>query len=907
MIERFSSRTQPLSEMLPRLLEGAVGYDRIAGYFSSSILDIAGESIDGMTGDRPIRIVCNSDLSPVDVLTARAAHQAMVREWKLSLPQDITPALRKRLERLYRLLKSGRLQVRVLPDERFGLLHGKAGVIHSADGSATAFVGSANETISAWKHNYEIVWTDSSPEGVAWVQQEFDALWRDPKAFNLADGVIQDIERVAKRTIVVSPADWKAADEADAQAAIELPIYRQENGLWAHQKWFVNHAFTLHKGTGARLVLADQVGLGKTIQLALAAKLMMLWGGGNVLALVPKPLLHQWQDELWTLLQLPTAIWTGKAWEDERGVVHPGYGNTVESLQRCPRKFGIISTGLVRHSEDVRLALSAMRWECVILDEAHNARRRNLSKRRRHETADPNNLLRMIRLIAPQTRSMLLATATPVQMDPIEAYDLLDALNLDNGTVLGSKWSRWLNRDREGLALVAGDDRLPEPLAERWEWMRDPFPSAIEGRDFEQLRARLGPPIDGVRYLPETLTNARRPDQDRIRRLSNDLFENHNPYIRHIVRRTRDFLENEIDEATGEAYLPKVKVDLFGEDPEESVPLPSTLADAYEAAEEFCKEVGKRPNFHAGFLETMLLRRVGSTIVAGRLTAQRMLGPQTSDEESEDDVAEADDDHVSSLYPLSDREQEKLHLFLTRLENSGDDPKYREVERILLEGTGGSEPWLNLGCIVFTQFFESAEWIAERLSERLPAETVAVYAGGGRSRLYRAGEYTPINREVIKAGVRDGSIRLVIGTDAASEGLNLQRLGTLINLDLPWNPTRLEQRKGRIQRIGQARSTVYIYNMRYRGSVEDRVHRALSQRLSAISGLFGQLPDTLEDVWVAMAQQGIEEALQKIDEVPTTHPFQLRYDRISNVNWESCSEVLDAELQQKMLAGGWRS
>jgi superfamily II DNA/RNA helicase len=60
--------------------------------------------------------------------------------------------------------------------------------------------------------------------------------------------------------------------------------------------------------------------------------------------------------------------------------------------------------------------------------------------------------------------------------------------------------------------------------------------------------------------------------------------------------------------------------------------------------------------------------------------------------------------------------------------------------------------------------------------------------------------------------VRTGEIRLLLGTDAASEGLNLQRLGTLINLDLPWNPTRLEQRKGRIQRIGQLKDTVHVKN-----------------------------------------------------------------------------------------------
>ena len=57
-------------------------------------------------------------------------------------------------------------------------------------------------------------------------------------------------------------------------------------------------------------------------------------------------------------------------------------------------------------------------------------------------------------------------------------------------------------------------------------------------------------------------------------------------------------------------------------------------------------------------------------------------------------------------------------------------------------------------------------------------------------------------------------IKLLVGTDAASEGLNLQTLSTLINLDLPWNPTRLEQRKGRIQRIGQISDKIHIYNMK---------------------------------------------------------------------------------------------
>jgi len=77
--------------------------------------------------------------------------------------------------------------------------------------------------------------------------------------------------------------------------------------------------------------------------------------------------------------------------------------------------------------------------------------------------------------------------------------------------------------------------------------------------------------------------------------------------------------------------------------------------------------------------------------------------------------------------------------------------------------------------------------------------------------------------------VRTSELSCVWGTDAAIEGLNLQRLGTLFNLDT-LEPTRLEQRKGRIQRIGQIRDEVWFYNMRYRDSVEDRLHGLLSER-----------------------------------------------------------------------------
>ena len=901
MISRYSSRRASLAGFLPELLAGARSYDRIAGYFRSSILEVAGEALEKMAPGALVRVICNSDLNALDILTARAAKMAMYREWRSALPDDISPPLRARLDRLHAFLASGRLQVRVLPDEVFGLIHGKAGVVVRSDGEPIAFLGSANESRSAWQLNYEIVWTDSSPEGVAWVSEEFEALWRHPDAKDLAEAVIQDIARVAKRVAVPDIPSWKTRANADpGSAAIELPVYRRENGLWAHQKTFVERAFREHRSGGARLLLADQVGLGKTIQLALAAKLMILWGGGNALVVAPKPLLGQWQDEIWNLLRLPSAVWTGRGWIDERGVEHPAVG--IEGLRACPRKVGIVSAGLIIQSEDVADLLASGWYECVIVDEAHKARRRNLGPSRRNEQADPNNLLRFLRRVSRHTTSMLLATATPVQLDPIEAFDLLHALNGETDAVLGNPFSLWITRARQGLSYVLGHTDPPTDLDEVWHWMRNPLPPADEDRDFKIIRGALRKPASSHLASPEDLDRLRLPDRTRVERLGETFFRDHNPYIRHIIRRTREYLENEIDPETHEPYLNPVRVRLFGEDASASIPLPTFLKDAYDAAEQFCEEVGRRPGLNSGFLKTILLRRIGSSIVAGRRTAEKMLGAN-SDPGDEDD----EEEHPrSSLHPLTEAEREKLEGCLNLLNSTdADDPKYREVERILLDGVDGTRPWIESGCIVFSQYFDSAEWIAGRLSARLPHEAIALYAGAGRSGIYRDSEFARVDRDTIKSGVQSGEIRLLVGTEAASEGLNLQRLGTLINLDLPWNPTRLEQRKGRIQRIGQARDIVFVYNMRYRDSVEDRVHQLLSSRLQAITDLFGQLPDTLEDVWVEVALRDEQEALKIIDEVPKSHPFELRYDKIEPIDWESCSIVLDAHAQLEPLLKGW--
>ena len=138
----------------------------------------------------------------------------------------------------------------------FGLIHGKAGVLRYADGTATSFMGSVNESLSAWKLNYELLWEDNDPATIAWVQEEFDALWNDPRAVDLAccPFIAQDVERIISRK-VVEPAQIQVIEDttvAAAAAAVETPVYRREQGLWPHQKYFARLALERHRLGGAR-------------------------------------------------------------------------------------------------------------------------------------------------------------------------------------------------------------------------------------------------------------------------------------------------------------------------------------------------------------------------------------------------------------------------------------------------------------------------------------------------------------------------------------------------------------------------------------------------------------------------------------------------------------------------------
>src|SRR5690606_21326610 len=96
-----------------------------------------------------------------------------------------------------------------------------------------------------------------------------------------------------------------------------------------------------------------------------------------------------------------------------------------------------------------------------------------------------------------------------------------------------------------------------------------------------------------------------------------------------------------------------------------------------------------------------------------------------------------------------------------------------------------------------------------------------------------------VEREEVKALFLQGELDVLVCTDAAAEGLNLQTADLLVNFDLGWNPMKIEQRIGRIDRIGQRHEDIYVLNLCYAGSAEEEVYGRLLQRLESINQVVG--------------------------------------------------------------------
>jgi hypothetical protein len=422
---------------------------------------------------------------------------------------------------------------------------------------------------------------------------------------------------------------------------------------------------------------------------------------------------------------------------------------------------------------------------------------------------------------------------------------------------------------------------------------------------FSAIRQDLGL-LNGESQTAKTITDLTEDTREILedeleRRVSGaSLFQRENPLVRHVILRKRVSLEEA-------GLLTKVGVNVHPDrqligDPRwfdglfevRALRTNENFRQAYQEARLFGKALGKRGK-GSGFMKNLMEQRICSSIKAGLSTAQKLLDGRVVHQEY--------DEQEADLRVESGEEREVLLRLISRLERIEEDPKLNAVIHYLER-----EKWRELGVIIFSQYFDTAKWVADELAVRYPDEAIGLYAGAGRSRLYQRGDSVSCERETLKKMVAEHEIRIMVATDAACEGLNLQTLGTLINIDLPWNPTRLEQRIGRIKRFGQKRETVDMLNLVNEQTVDEKIYERLSERMRNRYDLFGSLPDTIKDEWI----EDIETLGEKMDEFINAQKeatgFDLRYTGTMappDKDWRDCSEVLSRRDFAVLMTTAW--
>jgi hypothetical protein len=499
-----------------------------------------------------------------------------------------------------------------------------------------------------------------------------------------------------------------------------------------------------------------------------------------------------------------------------------------------------VSSHLARLPKHQDQILAAIRYDLIVVDEAHHARRRaaDLDEYR------PSRLLQLLdRLtLADHARAMWLMTATPMQIHPIELVDLLRQVGLSGAM------GRFEAFERFYAEIGKNDDAMTN-----WSYLArtlkdTPLPplNAADLAMLNHLEARLGhvqrsrierfgtTEQEGPQLAEELGEEGRRELRAWLRQRS--------PVGEFVTRHSRKTLKLYRDQ--GLLKEPIADRDV------QAVPIPFTREEEELYAEldglldRLMTAHGTRQG--AGFVLTVYRRRLTSSWTAIRRTFERRMAKEGLTlepdllEEAEEDLETDEGDVIddSSAVPLTAADHVEIEQYISRLGMVADS-KFDMLERHLNEARGSGRT-----IIVFTQFTDTLDYLRDRLHSAYRSH-VATYSGsGGRQWLEDEG-WVGISKQDLVERVRSGIVSVILATDAASEGLNLQAASYLISYDLPWNPMRVEQRIGRIDRIGQLQPVVTVRNYVIPGTVEESVYQALADRIDLFSGLVGQLQPIL--------------------------------------------------------------
>jgi superfamily II DNA or RNA helicase len=857
----------------------AVRYDRMTGYFSADALALAARGIAALiANDGRMRLIVGCTLQQPEQEAIGEGYDWRARLEAHLLAADLTPPNEEAgrgLELLAWMVAQGYLDVKVAvpvdldgrPAHAPGLYHEKVGILTDAEGNRLSFSGSINETAGGWVNNRESFHVHCGWFGgreTAHLEDEVDAfarLWegraRSVKVFDFP-------EAARKRLLEFLPSDDRSPTPPARRAVQEPETRKLLASEFRRMVWrFIREAPRLARGlrvgeiTSAvtpwqhqvgtytkflrewpsRVLIADEVGLGKTISAGLIVRQATLSGlAKRVLILTPKSVQIQWQNELYEKFNLNVPIYDGAAlvWK----AVHGRRDVTEKPVARDEwqaEPVVLVSSFLMRRADRQRELLDAPDWDLIILDEAHHARRRGAGSTQENR---PNKLLGLMRELQAKCRSLLLLTATPMQVDPVELWDLMDLLGLPD------EWRR-----EDGVFLRYFQRASGNPSAEDLEYLASLFRSteAAFGEMADTGAAQTLPDVSALkrrkvlRALRDVSAIPRRNMDADTRRAAARLLRAASPLRHRMVRNTRELLRK--------YHLPIPK-----RDPREVVvemtPAESAL---YTAVEDFIGDVYRaappEKRSAVGFVLTVYRRRLASSFEALKRTLNGRLmrtGGITEEDASQDETADEamSAEEVASLAaeaPEAIDERERINDLLRRIAQLGTDSKARrlkvELEACLADGFDSM--------IVFTQYTDTMEYLRDYLADQMPGMPVACYSGAGGAWRDASGQWVPCSKEEIKRRLRDRQVRLLVGTDAAGEGLNLQFAGVVVNYDLPWNPMKIEQRIGRIDRLGQQLPVIRVLSFAYKDTVEQDVFFTVGSRINLFQGIVGRLQPIL--------------------------------------------------------------
>ncbi len=549
-----------------------------------------------------------------------------------------------------------------------------------------------------------------------------------------------------------------------------------------------------------RFLLADDPGAGKTIMAGLLIKEMIARGDlKRCLVVCPGSLAEQWQDELFRRFHLPFEILTNDKLQAART------GNWF-----LENDLAIARLDKLARNEDIHDKLGApdCRYDLVICDEAHK-----LSATFFGGEVKYTKRYRLAQLLSGITRHFLLMTATP-HNGKEEDFQLFLAL-LDG--------DRFEGRFRDGTHQVDVSDLMRRMVKENLV--------KFDGKPLfpERIAYTVPYKLSGLEArLYQEVTNYVREEFNRAEALQNDKRAGTVGFALTILQRR----------------------------------LASSPEAIFQSLHRRRERLEKR-------LRELELQQRG----LGATTPLEPAGPQY-DREDLDDLEDAPENEAEDVQEqlldeaTAARNIEELQAeiaTLQRLENlavdvrrSDQDTKWKELSHLLGElfqpaaSTGlAEEPRLPYGAgpiappkpsphqklVLFTEHRDTLNYLQRKITTLLgrPHAVVTIHGAVGRDE----------RRKIQEVFLHDPEVQVLLATDAAGEGINLQRAHLMVNYDLPWNPNRLEQRFGRIHRIGQT-EVCHLWNLVAEETREGDVYRTLLEKLEeAREALGGQVFDVL--------------------------------------------------------------